>query len=173
MDSLGLRRYEPADGDVVAGWFRRERTMRLWSANRYGHFPITGADINSHYDEYRDNPDFQAFMACNETGAVGHFALLRREPGEVRVLYVVVDDSLRGRGYGRQMMELCARYAFESFGAEKLTLCVFARNENARRCYEKVGFREVPGARTVRLMGEDWLCLEMALSREDHKTQNG
>lgn len=169
MDNLSLRSYEPSDGDVVAGWFRQERTMRLWSANCYDHFPITGADINGHYDEYGDNPDFRAFMVCDGVVPVGHFALLRRPAGEVRVLYVVVDDRRRGRGYGRKMMDLCARYAFEYFGAEKLTLCVFEQNEIARRCYEKSGYREAPPHRTVELMGEQWLCMEMALLREEYQ----
>ena len=168
---LSLRTYVPSDGDTVAGWFRQERTMRLWSANRYDHFPITGDDINAHYAEYADNPDFQAFMAWDGDAPVGHFALLRREAGEVRLLYVVVDDSRRGQGYGQRMMQCCAQYAFERFGAAKLTLCVFEQNKIARRCYEKSGFREVAESRIVNLMDEDWVCLDMALPRIGFENQ--
>lgn len=171
--NLTLRPYRPEDGDTVAGWFRNERTMRLWSANRYDHFPITGDNINAHYAEYADNPDFQSFMAWDGDVPVGHFALLRRVAGEVRLLYVVVDDSCRGQGYGQRMMKCCAEYAFEQFSAENLTLCVFAQNEIARRCYEKSGFREIPESKIVTLMNEDWLCLDMALPREEYKHHNG
>lgn len=163
---MEIRPYETSDGAVVAGWFRQERTMRLWSANRYSHFPLTGEDINAHYDEFRGNPDFSAWMVWENGRPVGHFALLRREFGEVRVLYVVVDNQLRGKEIGQRMMRDCIRYAVTQLEAQTLSLCVFEQNEIARRCYEACGFREAPPHKMVSVMEEQWRCLEMVLEPE-------
>lgn len=161
-----LRPYQESDGEIVAGWFRQERTMRLWSAGCYDHFPISGEDINAHYRTFRDNLGFKAYMAMSGDRPVGHFALLRREGGEIRILYVVVDREARGQGLGTRMMAQCVSKARERFGEGDVTLCVFAQNGIARRCYEKSGFRYLPQKKVLRLMEEDWECLEMAYAGE-------
>lgn len=55
---------------------------------------------------------------------------------------VIVDNKLRGKGYGREMIQLALRYAFEITGAELVQLNVFIENQDAKRCYESIGFVE-------------------------------
>lgn len=50
---------------------------------------------------------------------------------ELRLGFVIVDDTKRGKGYGKEMLSLAVKYAFEIFKAEKLTIGVFANNPSA------------------------------------------
>lgn len=47
----------------------------------------------------------------------------------------------RGRGYGRDGMELILRYAFHELNLHRVGLTVLARNTTARHMYEAVGFQ--------------------------------
>jgi RimJ/RimL family protein N-acetyltransferase len=51
------------------------------------------------------------------------------------------DPADRGRGYGRDGMELILRYAFHELNMHRIALTVLARNTSARHLYERVGFQ--------------------------------
>ena len=113
-------------------------------------------------------PDnFYPFTAFGESGAVGHL-ILRYTDAEKKVIrfgFVIVDDSKRGRGYGKQMLTLAIRYAFEIFGAEKITLGVFDNNESAYYCYKAAGFKETGEELFCELFGKQWRIVEMEMNR--------
>ena len=48
----------------------------------------------------------------------------------------------RGKGYGKEMLRLAVKYAFEISNAQAVQLNVFPENERAKKCYESVGFTE-------------------------------
>lgn len=50
------------------------------------------------------------------------------------------DAKHRGQGYGRDVMELLLRYAFDELNLHRLGLTVFSYNENAVGLYEQMGF---------------------------------
>jgi len=83
----------------------------------------------------------------------------------IRFGFVIVDDSRRGQGHGRAMLSLAARFAFDIFGAEKVTLGVFAHNEPAYRCYKAVGFTETGLDYDCEISGQPWRIIEMALEK--------
>lgn len=66
---------------------------------------------------------------------------LRLSPGgtDAFVADVVVDESLRGRGYARATMVAAERFASD-LGATGLALHVVARNTGAVRLYEDLGY---------------------------------
>lgn len=51
------------------------------------------------------------------------------------------DPADRGRGYGRDGMELLLRYAFHELNLHRIALTVLARNTSAKQLYERVGFQ--------------------------------
>lgn len=69
--------------------------------------------------------------------------------------------------YGKEMLSLALRYAFDYFEAEKVALGVFENNESAYYCYKSVGFQEVLMDKTevFSILGEEWKCLEMEVER--------
>jgi len=52
------------------------------------------------------------------------------------------DDSCRGKGVGQIATEKTVEYAFTVLDLNKVYLTVFAHNEGAISCYEKVGFKK-------------------------------
>ena len=96
----------------------------------------------------------------------GH--ILLRHPSEdksvIRFGFVIVDDSKRGKGYGRQMLRLAIDYAQQKLGAKRITLGVFCDNISAVACYKSVGFRII-GMDSYVIDGEEWKGFEMELNR--------
>ena len=84
------------------------------------------------------------------------------EKSVIRFGFVIVDDSKRGKGYGKQMIQLALKYALEIYKAKKVTLGVFENNPAAFYCYKAAGFVEQPEKNfEVEIFGENWKILEM------------
>ena len=90
------------------------------------------------------------FVCVNEDRVFGYvFCALRETPESpllhgCTTLYVddlCVDETARGKGVGRALMEYVTALAKER-GCHSVTLNVWACNEGARRFYETLGMRE-------------------------------
>lgn len=167
---MRLRPYKSCDAETIAKWVQDEAVFRKWGGERFGAFPITAQMID---DKYRKNngdciePDnFYPWVATDDDNAVvGHF-IMRYTGGnskQLRFGWVIVDDSARGKGYGKQMLLLGLQYAFDFLGAERITIGVFENNESAHWCYQKAGFTD---RETV--ASEPWNVIEMEMSKETY-----
>ena len=109
---LRLRQYKPCDAKNIVSWIRDEETLKKWSADRFGEFPISADDINKKYLENNgdcvEEDNFYPFTAFDENGVVGHLILrfVDEEKKILRVGFVIIDDSKRGKGYGKEMLRL-------------------------------------------------------------------
>lgn len=171
---LRLRPYKPCDATTIVSWCKDEISMRKWVSDRYEKFPVTAEDMNHKYMECNgdcyEEDNFFPVTAFDESGIVGHLILrfVDMEKKTLRVGFVIVDDSKRGMGYGKEMLKLTIRYAFDILKAEKLTLGVFENNSAAYHCYKAAGFQNVlteKGAFFIDIMGEEWKCLELELNK--------
>ena len=145
---LSLRPYKKCDAGKIASWSRQKKTYYTWGGYRFGDYPVTEEMINNKYLDNNgdciEEDNFYPFTTYDETGAVGHF-ILRYTGGNnriVRIGWVIVDDSKRGRGYGKEMIHLGLDYAFNFLKAEKVTIGVFENNVPAYKCYLSAGFRK-------------------------------
>ena len=157
---LRLRPYKIEDADTIITWSKDERVFYQWSAGIMGEYPLT-------QEKFRFVESLMAFTAFDENEIVGFFTL--RNPGgvidELRMGFVIVDPSQRGRGKGKEMLELGLRYAFDVYGAKKVSLGVFENNEPAYYCYKAAGFKDVNEIETYKILDEEWKCAEMAIER--------
>ena len=82
---------------------------------------------------------------------------------ELRFGFVIVDPSKRGKGYGKNMLQLGLTFAKEVFGAKKVSLGVFRNNEAAYYCYKAAGFEDVvlEEVEKHQVLAEEWDCLEL------------
>lgn len=160
---LRLRPYKPCDAGAILTWIKNEREFRLWTADRYDHYPITAEDMNRHYDSFAGSDAFWAMTAYDESGVAGHLIMRFTDEAkkQLRFGFIIVDASRRGKGYGSKMLRMAIRYAAEFLGVEKITLGVFENNPAAYRCYRSVGFREGAEPHWHELMGEQWKCVEL------------
>ncbi len=167
---LRLRQYKPEDAKTIVSWCRDEESFRKWTSDRYESFPITAEDMNRKYIDNNgdcEEPDnFYPLTAFDESGIVGHLILryMGAEKKEMRIGFVIVDDTKRRKGYGREMIALALKYAFDLFRAERVTLGVFDNNPSAYRCYKAAGFQEY-SERNIFLLGENWRCIDMECMR--------
>ena len=157
---IRIRPYKNPDADTILSWCQDEKAFYQWSAGVLGDYPITQS-------EFRFVDSLMPFTAFDETGIVGFFTL--RSPDgsldELRFGFVIVDPRKRGRGFGKAMLRLGLKYAFEIYGAKKASLGVFEDNLPAYSCYKAVGFQEVILDTTEKyhVLGEEWQCKEMAM----------
>ena len=157
---IRLRPYKKEDADTIISWSKDERIFYQWSAGIMGDYPITR-------EEFGFVDQLMAFTAFDENGLVGFFTL--RNPGEdldvLRIGFVIVDPDQRGTGKGKEMLKAALRYAFDVYGAKKVTLGVFENNEPAYYCYKAAGFRDVvlEETETYKVLGEEWKCREMVI----------
>lgn len=164
---LRLRPYKACDAETIISWIKDERTFYKWSADRYKKYPITADDMNAFYDASAFSDGFFEMTAFDETGAVGHL-IMRFTDEEQKILrfgFVIVDDTKRGKGYGKQMLKLAMKYAFEILMVDKITIGVFENNESACHCYLSVGFRDTGRVECYPILGEEWNCRELELER--------
>jgi RimJ/RimL family protein N-acetyltransferase len=159
-----LRDYKKEDAPIIAGWLRSEEELYKWSADRFNKYPLSGDDINENYAPQIETGRFVPLTAEDDEGnIVGHFII--RYPKEdddssVRFGFVILDPSVRGKGYGKEMLRLGIEYVKERLHASRIDLGVFENNENAERCYESVGFREYSRRECEMPIGT-WKCIDM------------
>ena len=163
-----LRAYKKVDSPVIAGWIRTEEELYKWSADRFCQFPLLPYTIDDNYIPQLKTGRFIPLTGIDENGApVGH--LIIRYPNEnddssVRFGFVIVDPAIRGKGCGRELLNLAIEYVRNNLTATRIDLGVFDNNPKARKCYESVGFKEFGST------GHDcdtpfgpWHCTELEL----------
>lgn len=144
--------------------------MRQWCADRYKRYPVTPDDMNSYHRQYIDGHDSIALTMVDGEEIVGYITLRipADDPMEQRIGFVIVDDSKRGRGFGKALVSIAVDYAFKQLGAKKVSLGVFENNTSAIRCYKSAGFHHAsrPDTESYECLGETWNCIEMKKIRE-------
>ena len=161
---MTLRPFTISDAPIILSWIKDKAAFRKWSADRYPVFPPKPEDMVAQYESDVIFP----FTAIDDEGkAVGHIMLryLNSSKTVIRLGFVIVDDNLRGKGYGKQMLQLAIQIAQQEFGAKKITLGVFDNNPSAFHCYESVGFKVI-GADCYTIDGEEWTEKEMEITVE-------
>ena len=139
---MRLRQYiKSKDFKHLAGWIDNERDHALWCANNFP-YPMTAEAFHSFLDKTMEEWAVSAFTATDDSGKmIGFFRYsINTQSNEGFLASVIMDPDLRGKGYGREMIRLALRYAFDLTGANLVQLNVFAENQNAKRCYESLGF---------------------------------
>lgn len=171
---IRLRPYKSCDAKVIAEWIQDETVFTKWGGILFGNFPIDAKIIDDKYMAQNggcEEPDnFYPWVAVdNDDKVVGQF-IMRYMNGDhktIRFGWVIVDNTIRGAGIGKQMLSAGLKIAFEIMGAEKITLGVYVNNELAHNCYKAVGFND-----TEILEREPWNQIEMAILKEDYLKVN-
>ena len=165
---MELRAYKDEDAKEILSWIKNEREFRLWSADRYKDYPASPSDINNNYSECKKTSSFYPFTLEDEGKVIGH--LILRNPNEnkdvIRMGFIIVDSSIRGKGYGKKLIQEAIRYAKDKLGAKEINLGVFINNEGALRCYKSVGFKVTDIEKgAYKFHDEEWDCAEMILDK--------
>ena len=165
---MRLRPYIPSlDFDIISKWITEPREHAMWCAGRT-EFPIEREDFTRMLDDIAFRCGDAPFLATAQDGTpVGFFCYsLNTQTNEGMLKFVMIDPAQRGKGYGKEMLKIAVRYAFEFTGAEKVRLCVLSANTGAKRCYEGVGFKECGKDEDVLRFGDElWDRCHMAIEK--------
>ncbi|MDE5671423.1 MAG: GNAT family N-acetyltransferase [Eubacterium sp.] len=165
---MELRRYKAGDAQIIVKWLKNEYAFRQWSADRYENYPITADDMNNYYAKY-SNDALYKLTTVDKDEIIGHLTIRFIDDAKkiARLGFVIVDDTKRGKGYGKQLVSSALKYAFEELKADKVTLGVFENNTPAIHCYLSCGFNSVEKEtiESYPCMGETWNCIEMEVIR--------
>lgn len=166
---MRLRPYKSCDAKKIVSWIRDEEVFYKWGGDHFGAYPISAEIVDSKYlkdnGDCKEEDNFYPWIAfTDEDGVIGHF-IMRYIHGDNKVLrfgWVIVDDSIRGKGYGTSMLRAGLDYAFNILGVQTVTIGVFEHNDIAHNCYKKVGFvdKEI-------VSHERDNIIEMAITKEE------
>jgi RimJ/RimL family protein N-acetyltransferase len=111
------------------------------------YLPLSMDDEEAWFEQMRQQDAEQRPLAIEvrEEGdwrLVGNVGLmdLRSANRSAELGIFIGNKSLWDKGYGTEAVELMLRHAFDTLNLNRVFLRVFATNERARRCYQKVGF---------------------------------
>lgn len=159
---MHLRSYnEQTDFIHITKWIQDERTHALWCANLLS-YPLSEEELHNYLIEHnlkfcsqsqcdtiRNEKEYDgAYVYADENEQpVGFFVYTVNEEDKSGFLrFIMVDNSLRGKGYGTGMLRELQRFAYEKTGVNSIRLIVFDVNIAARTCYEKAGFTAMESA---------------------------
>lgn len=162
---LRLRPFRAPDANKIITWTSAPEEFYKWNAGKMGDFPVSEERLLEVTSERENNTKYFPLTAFDETGEVGFFII--RTPGEddrkVRMGYVIVDPNKRGMGYGKQMLALGLRFAFDVYGANEVGLGVFDSNMPAYKCYTGLGFKETGETEAYECGEYSWTCIELSM----------
>lgn len=147
---MKLRKFTENDSEIISSWVLNQEGLYKWSANILNEWPLKSDTLSNNYKQgITDKTVFPVVALDDNDKPFGHCFL--RFPYEdktiARIGFVIVDSSVRGKGYGKKLLQLVEEYAIKEFGVKKLSLGVFTNNLPAMGCYLSLGF--VPDGRVA------------------------
>lgn len=162
---FSFRPYKRSDAKLIASWILTEEDYFKWCAGIIKGYPVTEETLSAYENGISDNKRVFWMMACEDEEPFGFIQIRYPEESSsvVRLGFVIVDDKMRGKGYGKSLLKMAILYSFECLNASKITLGVYENNIRAYKAYASVGFSNTNQSRTERILGKDWVCNEMVL----------
>ena len=163
-----LRPPKPEDAPVMITWFEDMEVTRFLLVR---HPP--SIDMEKEWlDRTARSPDEIVWVIEHEGAAVGTTALrlIDWRNGSATTGTVIGDKSAWGKGLGRELMQLRARYSFTQLGLRKLKSGYVDGNVASAKAQTAVGYREVGRYRADKFADGEWRDLVMTeVLREDWK----
>lgn len=156
---LKLRPYKTSDAEHIVSWIEDENAFRLWCADRFKDYPLTAEEFNKLYQ--KRNEDFFGMIAEDEGYIIGHFFIQKLQQDKYKFGLIIVDNTKRGKGYGKKMLIEALNFAKTTLKAKYVTLSVFDTNESAYKCYLNLGFKETGNYITHTLFGKEHKYIEL------------
>ncbi|WP_456275928.1 GNAT family N-acetyltransferase [Bacillus sp. AK128] len=134
-----LDRLKQEDVQVIEEWYKEEEFTRNMDAVLS--IPKQQKDIQNMID-LNSEKDFLFAIREHSTkhivGIVGIDGILWNH--RTAWISIGVGGASRGKGFGKEALQLALKLAFLEFNLYRLQLTVFDYNEKAKRLYEQLGF---------------------------------
>lgn len=139
---MRLLPYRRKDAETIVSWMKEERKHAMWCANLLP-YPLTAENFHDTLVRYQNDRNQLHFTAVTDDGEpVGFFFVIPDYgSGQAFMGFVIVDDSRRGHGYGREMIRLAFEYCAVILKMKSAALRVYDNNEAAYRMYIAAGMK--------------------------------
>ena len=170
---LELALLEVDDYSTIVEWNKRRDADFLyqWAGPGYD-FPITEAKIAERVTNGANSDGADTYIykivSGNTNEMIGTIELFRinREKKTATIGRFLISEKFRGKGLGKNALNLLVDKGFKEFGLEEMNLRVFDFNEGAIKCYEKVGFTKSDFKENARQTDQgSWGVYEMKIKR--------
>lgn len=165
---IRIRPYKQCDAQYICQWIKNEEDFAKWCANLIK-YPLNYKNLSETYKNFETDDDGWLFTALDETGTPAGFFMMKNadyENSSIHMGFVIVDQSKRNQGYGKQMMMQAVKYAFEILCVKRVTLKVFDNNEQAHKCYLSAGFTDESYYKdSFKYKDEIWGCYLMSVEK--------
>lgn len=164
------------DAEIESKWTHDPDYLRLLSADPAK--PLSPSQVKKRYEEAekeaeksRDTFNFAIRLREGDRliGFIRVFDILWTH-GSGRLQLGIGDPADRGRGYGREALNLILRYAFDELNLHRLSVMTFEYNTTALNFLQRAGFTvEVRRRQAVNRDGRRWDVMVMGLLRDEWK----
>lgn len=130
------------DMEVIYNWFADEEFLKFY--DYVPPVPMTKLEVNKIFDDYEKNEESDVFAIklkeSNQIIGIAGFDDIVEE-NKVATLFIGIGDkNIRGRGYGKEALNLLLKYGFNELDFHRIQLNVLEFNHAAIALYEKAGF---------------------------------
>jgi len=159
-------------GDCYARWARDEAFSRMLESDPLVLLSTKAHRAKAARDWPEDDPANIMFVVrtLEDDQLIGFANLdfIQWSHGDTYMGIGIGEREFRGKGYGRDALNILLRYAFMELNLRRVTLTVFEYNEQAIRMYQQAGFRlEGRHRQVLHREGRRWDMLEMGILREE------
>ena len=143
MSAFSIRNATAADGDAILALMPRLAEFDLPDTRNPEHLWQDDANLLRRW--MNGDEDCLVHVASSEEGVVVGFTLVRMRPEllshapSAHLEAIAIASEAEGKGAAQALLKAAETAAREA-GAESMTLHVFARNERARRFYDRAGY---------------------------------
>jgi RimJ/RimL family protein N-acetyltransferase len=151
---VSLRPPRPEDAALMMKWFEDMEVTRYLARQT----PPGFHQQNEWLDKMARSPDDLLWTVEHDGRAVGVTGIHRIDwkDGYGITGSLIGDKALWGKGLGRELMQVRARYAFTQTPLRKLKSAYYEGNEASARAQAAAGYREVGRYRADRFMDGRW-----------------
>ncbi|MGD9568139.1 MAG: GNAT family N-acetyltransferase [Sedimentibacter sp.] len=137
-----LGRIEKEDMEYIYGWFSDSEFLKF-----YDYLPPvvqTKEEVDKTFSDHENNEESDVYaIKLKENnqiiGIAGFDDIVKQN--KVATLFIGIGDkNIRGKGYGKEALNLLLEYGFNELGFHRIQLNVLEFNHVAIALYEKVGF---------------------------------
>jgi len=144
-EHIYLRALEPEDLDFV---YLIENDERIWEMSTtqtpYSRFLIKQYLENAHQDIY-EAKQLRLVICHNDESALGLIDLFDFNPvhNRVGVGILIAEEENRGKGYGKEALELIIKYGRTHLRLHQLYANISDQNIGSIKLFEKQGFKKI------------------------------
>lgn len=140
---IRLRAFEPSDAEANYALVNDQATMRGMMSGIP--FPSSYADEQQWLSQQSSytRGEYQFAVETLDGELAGRCGVIRVDwKNRMAKLAIMLGTPYRGKGYGKEAMQMLCDFCFREMNLHKLRVSVFAFNEPAIRCYLACGFHE-------------------------------